>query len=171
LEKSTFPKICTSIERIYLYLVYCNKPSDKYKNEVYFTINRSNIFSLDPPQDKVSHPLLKICQSCFMFKYIVLYHSFLIFGILYISICLIVFIFYLVFWDNSVILWRRNLRFGYFYSSFSIFFFKKLINSKKSGCEGQLSEMNILCLQNPLNFHWVPVLRLWLSLVQTHYNN
>jgi hypothetical protein len=33
------------------------------------------------------------------------------------------------------------------------FFIKKYINSTKSGCEGQLSEINILCFQNPSIFH------------------
>jgi hypothetical protein len=35
--------ISTSFERIYLYLVYCNKLSDKYKNEVYIFICFSGI--------------------------------------------------------------------------------------------------------------------------------
>jgi hypothetical protein len=39
------------------------------------------------------------------------------------------------------IVWRRNLRVLYEFGYFILFFDKKLINSAKSGCEGQLSEI------------------------------
>jgi hypothetical protein len=42
---------------------------------------------------------------------------------------------------------------GYFLFFFFDFLMKKLINSTKSGCEGQLSEINILCPKNPSIFH------------------
>jgi hypothetical protein len=72
-----------------------------------------------------------------------------------ISIYSIVFIFYFVleiiqlFLKEEIwgVIWIWILLFFFF-----DFFIKKLINSTKSGCEGQLSEINILCPQNPSVF-------------------
>jgi hypothetical protein len=72
-----------------------------------------------------------------------------------ISIYSIVFIFYLVF--EIILLFSGEEIWGVVWIwIFSFFFFdffiKKFINSTKSGCGGQLSEINILCPQNPSIF-------------------
>jgi hypothetical protein len=43
----------------YLYLVYCNNLSCKYKSEDYYTINSTNRNSGNPPQDKELKTLLR----------------------------------------------------------------------------------------------------------------